>query len=115
MRTFGEEIENGCECVRGERRGQLQCRADIPAMHGEFKDAGVDACVHRDNSERMMAGFVPIFRAQGGDKMREGVPALAEHRHEVVAKTLSVRDGSLASLLLYCCRSSCECVWKTLD
>ena len=64
-------------------------------MHGEFKDAGVDPCVHRDNAERMMAGFVPIFRAQGGDKRREGVPTLAEHGHEVVAQTLSVRDGSL--------------------
>src|SRR5882672_2028471 len=97
MRAFGEEIENGCECVRGEMRGRLQCGADIPTMDGEFKDSSVDQGVYGDNAENMIAGFVPILCVEGDDKMMELVPGVAEPGQQVVAKTLSVRDGSLCS------------------
>src|SRR5215471_4446429 len=95
MRAFGEEIENGCECVRRERRGRLQCGADIPTMDGEFKDASVGEGVHGDNAPTMIAGLVPILRGEGGDKLMELVPGMAELGQQVIAKTLSKRDGSL--------------------
>src|SRR5215831_11584919 len=96
MRAFGEEIENGCEYVRGKRRGRLQCGADIPAMDGEFKDASVDQRVHGDDAHTMIAGLVPIWRVESGDKMRERVPALTEPGQQVVARTPSASDGSLS-------------------
>src|SRR5215471_19743426 len=43
----------------------------------------------------MKAGFVPILGAEGGEKMRERVPGVAERGHQVVAKTPSVCDRSL--------------------
>src|SRR4029453_3423811 len=95
MRACGKEIDNGCEYVRGEMRGRFKGGADIPAMDGEFKDASVDQGVHGDNAQSIIAGFVPILRVEGDEKMMELVPGLAEHRRQVVAKTLSVRVGSL--------------------
>src|SRR5215510_9947009 len=95
MRAFGEEIENGCERVRSERRGRLQGGADIPAMHGEFKDASMDQRVHGDNAPTLIAGFVPIVGGEGGEKMMELVPGMAEPGQQVMAKTLSKSDGSL--------------------
>jgi len=80
MRACSEEIEHGGEDVRSERHGRLQGGADIPTMDGEFRDPTVDQGVHGDNAERMKTGLVPIFCAQGGDKMREGVPGVAERR-----------------------------------
>src|SRR5215510_7767945 len=76
-------------------RGWLQCRADIPAMDGEFKDARVDHGVHRDNATRMIAGLVPIVRGEGDDTLMELLPGVTKHGHQVVAKTLAERDGSL--------------------
>ena len=66
-------------------------------MDGEFKGASVDQGVHGDNAERMIAWFVPILSAESGDKMMELVPILAEQGRQVVAKTLSVRDGLLCA------------------
>src|SRR5215510_4680450 len=94
MRAFGEEIKNGCECIRGERRGRLQCGADIPAMDGEFKDASMRQGVHGDNAPTMIAGLVPLLWAEGGEQMREGVPGMAAPGQQVRAKTLSKSDGS---------------------
>src|SRR5215510_7707584 len=95
MRACGEEIENGYERVRGERRGRLQCGADIPAMDGEFKETSVSQRVHGDNAHSMIAGFVPILCVEGDEKMMELLPGLTEHGRQVVAKTPSVRDRSL--------------------
>src|SRR5207244_1709723 len=114
MRAFGEEIEHGGECLRGERRGRLQCGADIPAMDGEFKETSVSQRVHGDNAHTMIAGFVPILRVEGDEKMMELVPGLTEHGRQVVAKTPSVRDRSLCECHPHCRRSSCECVLKML-
>ncbi len=95
MRAFGEEIKNGCERVRGERRGRLQGGADIPTMDSEFKNSRMCQGVHRDNAQAMITGFVPIVRVEGHKKMAELVPGLAAHRWQVVAKTLSVCNGAL--------------------
>src|SRR5215468_928557 len=96
MRTFGEEIEEGGEYIRGKRRGRGQCRADIPAMDGEFKEASMRQGVHGDNAERMIAGLVPILRGEGGEKMREGLPGLSEPGQQVVARTPSASEYSLS-------------------
>src|SRR5215813_11702674 len=116
MRAFGEEIENGCECVRGERRGRFKCGADIPTMYGEFKDASVREGVHGDNAHTMIAGFVPILRGEGDEQMMELVPGLTEHRRQVVARTLSVRDRSLclprSPLPPFLLRVCLEDVWR---
>src|SRR5262247_3512959 len=98
MRAFGEEIKNGCERVRGERRGRLQGGADIPTMDSEFKHARMCQGVHRDNAQAMITGFVPILRVEGEKKMTELVPGLTEHGGQVVAKTLSVPHGTLGEL-----------------
>src|SRR5262249_26172473 len=95
MRACGEEIEHGCECVRGERRGRLQGGADIPPMDGEFKKASVGHGVHRDKATRMIAGLVPLVGTEGGKKMREGVRGVAERRQQIVAKPRAESDGSL--------------------
>src|SRR5712691_4937634 len=95
MRAFSEEIEDGCAYVRSERRGRLQCGADIPAMDGEFKDASMRQGVHGDNAPTLIAGFVPILRGEGGEKMMALVPGMTEPGQQVIAKTLSQSDGSL--------------------
>jgi hypothetical protein len=95
MRACSEEIEDGCEYIRSERRGRLQCGADIPAMDGEFKDASMRQGVHGDNAPTLIAGLVPILGGEGGEKMMELVPGMAEHGQQVIAKTLSQSDGSL--------------------
>ena len=92
IEAFGEKIEDGCEYVRGERRGRFQGGADIPAMDGEFKEASVSQGVRGDNAERMIAWLVPLVRTEGGDEMKEGLPGGAEHGHEVVTKTLAERE-----------------------
>src|SRR5215475_5237072 len=95
MRACSEEIEDGCEYVRSERRGRLQCGADIPTMDGEFKDASMRQGVHGDNAPPLIAGCVPIVRGEGDEKMMELVPGMAEPRQQVVARTPSASDGSL--------------------
>ena len=67
-------------------------------MDGEVKDASVGQGVHGDNAERMIAGFEPILRGEGGDKMREGLPGLTELGHQVVARPLSASEKSLSHL-----------------
>ena len=64
-------------------------------MDGEFKDARVDHGVHRNNATRMIAGLLPIVGAESGNKRREGVPGVAELRQQIVAQTLTERDGAL--------------------
>src|SRR5215475_10652442 len=95
MRAFSEEIEDGCEYVRSERRGRLQGGADIPAMDGEFKDASMRQGVHGDHAPTVIAGFVPTLGGEGDEKMMELIPGMAESGQQVIAKTLSKSDGSL--------------------
>jgi hypothetical protein len=95
MRACGEEIEQGGECVRGERCRRLQGGADIPPMDGEFKEASVGHGVYGDNAARMIARLVPLVRSEGGKKRREAVPGVAELRQQIVAKPRAERDGAL--------------------
>src|SRR5262249_4973015 len=60
MGACGEEIEEGGEYVRGQRRRRLEGRADIPPMESEFKEASMSHGVHRDNAAGMIAGSVPL-------------------------------------------------------
>src|SRR5712691_2450336 len=97
-------------------RGRLKCGADIPAMDGEFKGSSVDQRAHGDNAPTMIAWFVPILSAEGGDKLIEVVPGLAKHGQQVVAKTLSKSDGSLCEprrvLPPFLLRVCLEDVWR---
>src|SRR5215510_6063282 len=76
-------------------RGWLQCRADIPAMHGAFKDHTAHQGAHGKNAPTMIAGCLPLVRAETGDKVIEVVPGGAEHVQQLLTKTLSERDRSL--------------------
>src|SRR5438309_10929623 len=112
MRAFGEKIEDGCEYVRGERRGRFQGGADIPAMDGEFKDASMRQGVHGDNAESMIAGFVPILRGEGGDKLREWSQAwLNPDTRSLLGRPLRAM-GPCPLAIHRCRRSSCESVFQ---
>src|SRR5215813_3746363 len=100
MRAFGEEIENGYERVRGERRGRLQCGADIPAMDSAFTDHRAYQGERRKNAPTMITGCVPFVRAETDDKVIEVVPSGAEHVQQLLTETLSERDRSLRP---HCC------------
>jgi hypothetical protein len=64
-------------------------------MDGEFKDARMRQEVHGDNAPTLLAGFVPIWRGEGDEKMIALVPGMAEPRQQVVARTPAASDGSL--------------------
>ena len=95
MQARGEVVGHDREGVRRQMRGRLQCRADIPPMDNEFKEASVGHGVHGDKAARMIAGLVPIVRSEGDDTLMELVPGLTKHGQQVVAKTLAERDGAL--------------------
>src|SRR5215471_19257616 len=76
-------------------RGWLQCRADIPAMNGAFKDHPAHQGVRRNNAPTVIAGCLPLVRAETGDKVIEVIPGGAEHVQQLLTETLSERDRSL--------------------
>ena len=64
-------------------------------MDGEFKEASMGHGVHGNSAARMIAGLVPIVRGEGGKKMWEEIPGVAELRQQIVAKTRAESDSSL--------------------
>src|SRR5215831_9137813 len=95
MQACCDVVGHDRQYVRRQMRGWLQCRADIPAMHGAFKDHPAHQGAHGKNAPTMIAGCLPLVRAETGDKVIEVVPGGAEHVQQLLTKTLSERDHAL--------------------
>src|SRR5215831_19228588 len=95
MQACCDVVGHDRQYVRRQMRGWLQCRADIPAMHGAFKDHPAHQGAHGNNAPTMIAGCLPLVRAETGDKVIEVLPGGAEHVQQLLTKTLSERDRSL--------------------
>jgi hypothetical protein len=61
-------------------------------MHGAFKNHFAHQGAH---GTTMIAGGVPLVRAETGDQVIEVVPGLTEHVQQLLTETLSERDISL--------------------
>src|SRR4029450_285988 len=96
-------------------RRRLKCSADIPAMDSAFKDHPAHQRAYGNNAPTMIAGCLPLLRAEMGDKVIEVVPGCAEHVQQLLTETLSECDSALrrhrCSLLPCLLRGSLEAAW----
>ena len=116
MQAIGEEVRHDGESFRRKMHGRLQCRADIPAMDGEFKDRDMHQGTHGQHASRMIAGCVPLVLAEASDEVIALVPHGAENLQQIVAQAISERNSALRphrrSLLPFLLRGGVEAAWR---
>src|SRR5262249_13578438 len=115
MQALCDEVRYDGEGFRRQMRGRLAYRADIPTMAGEFRVSIVDEGAHGKHAPSIIAGCLPLVRAETSDQVIEVVPGLTEHIQQFLTETFSERDHSLRRrpryLLPFLLRDDMEAAW----